>query len=404
MGALGVAGSDGSQEPQSALVSHPAELEEVVSDARARGAIGLDTEFMREKTYRARLCLAQVAVGERIWLIDPLAGTDLQPIAELVGESGVEVVLHAGKQDLEIFYEYYGVVPKNIFDVQLAAAFAGHGASLPYGRLVEETTGVSLTKGESYTDWCRRPLTASQIKYAGDDVRYLVPVAERLREELAELDRADWVHEEMAALENEAAYRFEPGDAWKRVSGRGTLKPKQMMVLRELASWREEAAARRDLPRGWVMKDATLVEIARRSPSSAKELSNVRGLNPKEAERSGRHLLAAVSRGRSLEPMERGPAPSRQIQARARMVSGLADAIVRARAEHARLATELVATRGELEALLAAIFSGEVDEGRHRLLQGWRRQIAGDAVMALATGEVAVRVTDRPPFIEEVGV
>ena len=401
MGTLGIAGTGPSQ---SALVSHPDALQEVVAAARAAGTIGLDTEFMREKTYRARLCLAQVAAGDQVWLIDPLKDTDLRPIGELVADPDVEVVVHAGKQDLEIFYEYYGVVPKRIFDVQLAAAFAGHGASLPYGRLVEETTGVSLTKGESYTDWCRRPLTDSQIKYAGDDVRYLVPVANRLREELDELDRRDWVVEEMAAFEDESAYRFTPEDAYKRVGGRGTLKPKQMTILKELAHWREEAAARRDLPRGWVMKDATLVEIARRGPSSVKELGNVRGLNAREAERSGRQILAAVERGRGQEPIERGPVPSRQIQARARMVSGMADAIVRARAEHARLATELVATRGELEALLAAIFTGEVDEARHRLLQGWRRTIAGDAVMALATGEVAVRVTDRPPFIEEVRV
>ena len=231
-----------------------------------------------------------------------------------------------------------------------------------------------------------------------------MPAADRLRAELEELGRIDWVAEEMFALEDESAYRFTPEDAWKRVAGRGTLKPKQLTILRELATWREEAASRRDLPRGWVMKDATLVELARRGPSSTRDLGNVRGLNAKEAERSGRQILAAIARGREAEPMESLPAPSRQIQARARMVSGLADAIVRARAEDAQLATELVATRGELEALLAAVFSGEVDADRHRLLQGWRRVIAGDAVMALATGQVAVKVTDRPPFIEEVGV
>ena len=399
MGEVGVAGNRAAD-----LVSDPAELERIADASRAVGTIGLDTEFMREKTYRARLCLAQIAAGEQVWLIDPLEQPDLKPIAQLVADPDVEIIVHAGGQDLEIFYEYYGVIPRRIFDVQLAAAFAGYGASLPYGRLVQEVAGVSLVKGESYTDWCRRPLTSSQVRYAGDDVRYLVAIATRLKDELREMGRQDWVTEEMAPLEDEAAYRFEPQEAWRRVSGRGTLKPKKLAVLQALAAWREETASRRDLPRGWVMKDATLVDLARRVPKSKGDLGNVRGLNSREIERSGNEIVAAILAGEKQEPMDRAPAPPRQLQARARMVSGLADAIVRARAEHARLATELIATRAELEALLTEVFAGKVDESRHRLLQGWRRDIAGDAVVDLVTGKLAVRVTDKPPFIEEVGV
>ena len=386
------------------IATSPEQLQQIVAAARDHGVLALDTEFMREKTYRSRLCLTQVAVRDSIWLVDPMEGADMAPIAELVGDPDVEVLLHAGKQDLEIFYEAYGTIPRRIFDVQLAAAFAGYGASLPYGRLVEATTGVSLTKGESYTDWCRRPLTPSQLKYAADDVRYLEEVAAKVKADLARLERSSWVDEEMLAFEEEDAYRSEPTEMWRRVSGRGTLKPKQMTVLREVAAWREEQAARRDIPRGWVIKDATLVELARRGPRSVEDLKNVRGLNAKEAERSGRHILAAVAKGLEAEPMERPDVPSRSVQARARMVSGLADAIVRARCEEAQLATEMVANRSELDALLADVFSHRVDEGRHRLLQGWRRRIAGDAVLALATGKLAVRVLDDPPYIEEVEV
>lgn len=386
------------------IATRPEQLQQIASAARDHGVLALDTEFMREKTYRSRLCLTQVAVGDSIWLVDPMDGADLEPIAELVGDADVEVLLHAGKQDLEIFYEAYGTVPRRIFDVQLAAGFAGYGASLPYGRLVEATTRVSLTKGESYTDWCRRPLTPSQLKYAADDVRYLEDVAAKVKADLERLERASWVEEEMLAFEDEDAYRSEPTEMWRRVSGRGTLKPKQMTVLREVAAWREEQAARRDIPRGWVIKDATLVEVARRSPRSIEDLKNVRGLNAKEIERSGRQVLDAVRKGIEALPMERPDVPSRSVQARARMVSGLADAIVRARCEEAQLATEMVANRSELDALLADVFSHRVDEKRHRLLQGWRRRIAGDAVLALATGKLAVRVLDDPPYIEEVEV
>ncbi len=384
------------------LITDSSRLQAVVAAARNAGTIGLDTEFLREKTYRARLCLAQIATDDAIWLIDPVDGADLGAIAELLSDPHVEVIVHAGKQDFEIFYERYGAVPRNIYDVQLAAAFAGYGASLPYGRLVAGTTDVKLTKGESYTDWCRRPLTSAQLRYAADDVRYLIPVAERLRKDLENLDRTSWVQEEMSLLEEEDAYRVDLQNAWRRIGGRGTLSGRQTAVLQEVAAWREETAAERDLPRGWVVKDATLVEIARRGPKNIGDLKSVRGLNAREADRSGQLLLAAVDRGRRADPMEKPIAPTRSIQARARMVSNIADAVVRARAEGASLATELVATRGELDALLVDVFSGTVDESRHRLLQGWRRRIAGDAVLALATGKLAVRVVDRPPYVEEV--
>lgn len=400
MGALGVVASARSHR----LIRIVTELEEIVATARAVGAIGLDTEFMREKTYRARLCLTQVAAREEVWLIDPLEVDDLKPIARLLADPDLEVVVHAGRQDLEIFYEMYALCPRRVFDVQLAAAFAGYGASLPYGRLVEATAGVSLVKGESYTDWCRRPLTEAQLTYAADDVRYLVPIAQRLRTELRELGRLRWVEEEMKGFEDEASYRWDPREAWRRVPGRGTLKPRQMAVLREVAAWREETALRRDLPRGWVVKDATLVELARRAPTSARELGQVRGLNAREAERSGRQILSAIARGREQEPIERSSAPSRQVQARARMVSGLADAVVRARAEEAQLATELVATRSELETLLVDVFTDRVDPQRHRLLRGWRKELAGDAVVALAEGKLGVKVAPEPPFIEEVQI
>jgi len=378
-------------------------LDAVLTAATEAGRIGLDTEFMREKTFRAVLCLVQVAAADRIFIIDPLE-VDPRPIADLVADPDVEVLLHAARQDLELFNDRYGVIPTNVFDVQAAAGFAGYGASLSYGRLVEATLGVALEKGESYTDWCRRPLTDKQLRYAGDDVRYLSAVADKLKAELEAGGRLQWAHGEMRSLEHPGAYDADPQDAWLRVKGRGTLTGRQLAVLREIAAWREVEAARRDIPRGWVLKDPTLIELARRSPTSPAALRDIRGLNAKEAERSGRAITAAVERGRNAESIKTTKSPARSAQERARMLSGLADAVVRSRCEASGVATELVVTRSEVEALLLDMFSGSMDENRHRVLEGWRRELVGDAILGLAAGKIAVKVIDRPPYVEEVAL
>lgn len=357
---------------------------------------------MRERTYRARLCLVQIAVADDVFIVDPLDVKDLSPLAELIADASVEVIVHAGRQDLEIFYEQYAVVPTRIYDVQVAAAFAGYGASLPYGRLVQETTGARLKKGESYSDWCRRPLTDAQLSYAADDVRYLVEVADRLKRELTEQGRAGWALEELSALESRDAYDTDVEDAYKRVGGRGSLSGKQLAVLRSVAAWRESEGQRRDLPRGWVFKDPTLVEIARRGPTSVGALSKIRGLNPREAERFGSQIIDAVRRGLEGEEIRAPKSAPRAAQVRARVLSGPCDAIVRSRCEAAGLATELVSTRGELEALLTDVSAGATDLSRHRLMQGWRRELAGDHVVAFVEGRVSLRATDAPPYIEEV--
>lgn len=386
------------------LVTSRDRLGTIVSEARRQGRIGLDTEFLRERTYRARLCLIQIATAETIYLLDPLEDVDLGSVMELLRDPSVEVVVHAGRQDLDIFYHHFSVVPTRVFDVQLAAGFAGYGASLPYGRLASAVIGASLEKGEAYSDWCIRPLSEAQLRYAADDVRFLIPIAEQIKKKLKELGREQWVAEEMDAFGCEELYRLDAREAWCRVSGRGSLSGRQAAVLREVAAWREESAARRDLPRGWLVKDPTLIEIARRQPADVAALKKIRGLNAKEADRSGRSLLQAVRRGQQAEPIEVERSLPRGIEARARMLSGLADAIVRARCEEAGVATELVATRADLEAVIAGVISGTPEHRPHRLLQGWRRELGGDAVVALAEGRIAVKAIADPPYIEEVEI
>jgi ribonuclease D len=262
---------------------------------------------------------------------------------------------------------------------------------------------VQLVKGESYTDWCRRPLTDSQTRYAADDVRYLREICDRLTKELGELERVEWAREEMRKQFEEAeAYRFDPDGAWRRVSGRGSLSARQLTVLKEVARWREETASVRNVPRGWLVRDPSLVEIARRGPSSMGELKAIRGFNAREAERSAREIIEAVKTGRQAKAIESAPTTPKSAQARARMLSGLADAVVRARCERAKIATELVTNRAELENLLAEVVNGSLEESRHRLLDGWRRDLAGEAVLALARGQIALKAIDRAPYIQEV--
>jgi ribonuclease D len=387
---------------QTVAVSVDHDVQQITDDARAAGRIGLDTEFLREKTYHARLCLVQIAAAERISLIDPLAGADLRPVADVVANPEVEIVVHAGRQDFEILLSRFDVVPRNVFDVQLAAGFTGLSSSLAYHRLVEETIGTKVSKGEAYTEWCRRPLTDLQLTYAADDVRYLLPIADYLKRRLAELGRGEWVKEEMKAFETRAMYETAPENAWRRVAGRGTLNARATAVLKEIAAWREEAARTRNVPRGWVVRDPTLVEIARRRPASASQLKGIRGLASQEAGRSAGGIIDAVKRGLKTEPIAAPQSPSRSALARAQIVSSVADAVVRARCASAEIASELVATRAELEAVLIDLFDGSSNTSRHRLLQGWRRELAGDAVLALVRGEIAVRIADRPPYVEEV--
>ncbi|MDE3077120.1 MAG: HRDC domain-containing protein, partial [Chloroflexota bacterium] len=347
-------------------------------------------------------CLVQISTLEHLYLVDPLDGCDPLGLVPLLTDPDVEVVVHAGKQDMQLFHELSGCIPRRIFDVQHAAAFAGYGAAMPYGRLVEETLGVRLEKGEAYSDWSRRPLTDSQLRYAADDVRYLLPMAARLREQLKALGRLDWVEEEMQQYEQAAAYGADQDDLWRKVAGHGTLSERQTAILRELALWRDETAAKRNLPRAWLVKDPTLIEIARHSPSSIDALKAIRGIDLREAERSGPAILSAIERGRQAKPIAAPHRPSRIDQARTRMLSSLADTVVRARAEQSGIASEMIATRGEVEALLLDFLSGKMQDANHRLLTGWRRELAGEAVLAVARGEIAIRALDKPPFVEEL--
>jgi ribonuclease D len=373
----------------------------LLDQARAEGTCAVDTEFVWERTYAPALCLVQLATAERLAVIDPLSGAPLDPVAELMADPAVEKVMHAPSGDLAAFVLHHDLRPRNIFDTQVAAGFAGYGGSPSLERLLDQAVGVRLRHDEGFTDWSRRPLTPTQIEYAADDVRHLLAAARALRTRLADQGRAAWVEEEMQQRYGEGAKLVQdPELAWRRVSGRGRLRGEQVSALAAAAAWREREARRRDLPASWLIKDATLIEIARRRPRSPRDAESIRGLQLRKGAQLDGLLAAVAAAGPPPSGASEGDLPG-EVRRRVRVVLPLASAVLQARCAEAGVASELVATRAELEALIAGQAMGA--DGGHPLLSGWRRELAGESLLRLLRGEIALRVLPRAPHVAEQG-
>ena len=371
----------------------------LLDQARAEGTCAVDTEFVWERTYAPALCLVQLATAERLAVIDPLAGAPLDPVAELMADPAVEKVMHAPSGDLAAFVLHHDVRPRNVFDTQVAAGFAGYGGSPSLERLLDQAVGVRLRHDEGFTDWSRRPLTPTQIEYAADDVRYLLDAARALRVRLAGQGRDAWVDEEMAQRYGDGATLVQDPDlAWRRVSGRWRLRGEQISALAAAAAWREREARRRDLPASWLIKDATLIEIARRRPRTPRDAESIRGLQLRKGAQLDGLLAAVAAAGPPPSGASDGDLPG-EVRRRVRVVLPLASAVLQARCAEAGVASELVATRAELEALIAGQAMGA--DGGHPLLSGWRRELAGESLLALLRGEIALRVLPRAPHVAE---
>lgn len=380
------------------LVTDAAGVEELAATARAAGRCAIDTEFLWERTYAPQLCFVQVAVAGEVTLIDPLAGAPLEPIAALVADPDVEILMHAPAADLLAFGLHYGTRPARIRDTQVVAGFVGLTASASLERLLNDALKVSPDHHESFSDWKRRPLSSSQLQYAGDDVRWLEALWDELRSRLEQAGRLEWALAEVARRSPDGGDPSpDPREAWRKVQRRGRLSPRQLGVLRELAAWREQEARRRDLPASWVVKDPTLVEVARVGPTSAEQLGRIRGaaggLKPRDVEA----ILAAVAGAAEAEPIRvETPAPP-AVQRRADAAAGLAGTLLKVRCTDAGIAPELVATRSELERFMEAVVLDDLDG--HPLGQGWRRSLVGDELVALVEGRVSLALRDRPPYI-----
>lgn len=365
--------------------------------ARAHGRLGIDTEFMSEGHYRPLLCMTQVAVedeqapsGTRTLLIDGLdRDVDVAPLAELLSDPDIQVVLHAGHQDVTILRHSWRTTPTNIFDTQIAAGFAGEGAQMGYGNLLASVLGIHASKTASYTRWDARPLTAEQLHYAAEDVEHLLALADALQERLTEIGRHQWAIEECRRLET-VTDGHDPDRAWQLLPRVGRLDPRTRAVARRLAAWRERTAEREDRPVGQLVQDPTLIELARRRPADARELGQIRGMHSATIKRRGDELLQAIAEGQGDPPIPHEPRRAVSEPADTPLVA-LCEAIVRSRALQAHIAYELVASRAELEQIVRAARRGET-EPDVRPLAGWRRKLVGTDLQDLLAGRVVLGV------------
>jgi len=367
------------------FIDTPEQLDALCTRLRGQPWLAVDTEFLRERTYRARLCLVQLATDDVVACIDTLALERLDPLLDLLLDPATIKVLHAARQDLEIFYDLTGGrVPEPVFDTQLAATLAGFGDQIGYAELVRRLLGVTLDKSQTRTDWSARPLDPEQLSYAADDVRYLRTVYARLQEKLAAAERLTWLENDFTALVDPGQYRNDPEMAWRKVRGANQLRGHQLASLKGLAAWRERYAASADRPRRWVLDDAALLALARSSPKRREQLAKVRGLGEGLVRRHGGDLLEVIRVAHEAEPATepRQERPRPLAAAEEASIDALM-ALVRLQAHQHQVAPATLATRRDLEALVR----GERDLP---LLQGWRHGLIGELLERFLAGGISL--------------
>ena len=381
-------------------------VEELAQRARETGRIGVDTEFMGEGRYRSLLCLVQVAVdvgGDegRVEVLDPLEGElDPRPLAEVLADPAIEVVMHAGRQDVALLRRVWDTDVTNVFDTQIAAGFAGLRAQLGYEALLSAVVGLKLRKSASFTKWDARPLSPEQVEYAREDVLHLLALSGALQDRLDELGRLEWAREECRFLEEATDIR-DPDTVFERLPRVNSLDPNQRAVARELAEWRERTAQEADRPVQTILSDAGLVEIAKRRPKTMERLRQIRGINEATLHRRGKALLEVVERGREREPIPvEGERPAQPHPEDAVLIA-LGEALVRARALESKLAYELIAAKADLQRIALAV-RDDRPEPEVRTLQGWRRELVGNELLELLRGRLTLSIgPDRQLHVAE---
>jgi ribonuclease D len=362
-------------------------LAEVCGRLKRHPFVTVDTEFLRESTYYPKLCVAQIASSDEAVVIDALAeGIDLEPLFNLMADETVIKVFHAARQDIEICWHAAGLIPSPLVDTQVAAMVLGYGDSIAYDQLVQRITGDSLDKSLRFTDWTRRPLSEAQIAYAISDVTHLRDVYVKLAADLDKRGRTEWMREEMRVLTSPDTYRMEPEYAWQRLQTR-VRKPKELAILIEVAAWREREAQSRDVPRGRVLKDDVIGDIAVQAPTTVERLGNLRSL-PKGFERSkwGEAIVEAVKRGlaRDLKTLPRIERPKGAPNGQATVE--LLKVLLRMTAERHGVAAKVIATMDDLDRIVAD------DDADVPALHGWRRELFGEKALALKHGRLALAV------------
>jgi ribonuclease D len=371
------------------LITKTDDLAKLVDRMATHPFVAVDTEFMRENTYWPDLCLIQIATGEEAAAIDPKADLDLDPLLSLlVDNHDVLKVFHAGGQDLEIVHNLTGKTPQPLFDTQIAAMALGHGEQVGYSNLIEAMLGHSLDKGARFTDWARRPLDKRQIDYAIADVTHLASIFPKLLERLRRTGRGGWLDEEMERLADPSSFAFAPEDAWKRLK-LPSRNPQVLGRLKALAAWRETEARQKNIPRGRIIKDDTLNELAAHPPKNQEDLGRVRGLSPGWRNNDiGSRLIGAISAATPLDPNELPDREPRRpgLTKDGALVSDLLKLLLKIRAKESGVAPRLIARADDIEALAAGVRSGL------NILSGWRFEEFGKDALDLVEGRLGFAI------------
>lgn len=364
------------------------EFENFIARAKSSELLAIDTEFMREKSYFPQLCLLQMATEEEDVIVDPFAINDLAPLSSLLLDASIVKLFHAGSQDIEILFHELGVVPTPVFDTQIAAAVLGHSLQIGYGSLVSTICGTQLKKGDSYTDWARRPLSKSQLAYAADDVIYLPKMYRIIHAKLVSLGRLEWLTEDFAELANPKRYEILPFERYKKLKRVNQLSRRQLSAARELAAWREQTAMRRDLPRKWVLTDEQIVEACKREPKNIDQLLLIRGMSEKLSTKDARAVLHAIQTGLNVaENLLPNLTIKKSNEKNVEVEVDALSAIARLRAKENNIAFQALVSISDLT---------EIARGHTNCaaLKGWRREIVGQDLLAFARGETEIQIID----------
>ena len=373
-------------------ITEEKDFHQLVDNLKSCDTLLIDTEFVRERTYFHRLGLIQVAGNGICAAVDPIAIKKLDPLLEIISDPKVLKVFHAGKQDIEILFRLCGDIIYPVFDTQVAASMVGWGAQISFAKLVRKVTGKMISKAETYSDWCRRPISESQIEYALNDVRYLVPVYEKLVKTLKKADRLEWLEEELDKLTDRKNYELpDPRRQFLKVKNARTLKPKSMGVLLELAAWRENEGLKRDcLPR-FIIRDETLLALAQSMPKKPEDLERIRGLHSKERAGNGEQILQAIQRGLKIPADQIPPIPEPQRAQTLLGVEELLAAYIQIRSEELKIEPHVLSDRRQIHEFVRQFQqNGNLDE--HPLLKGWRRELIGSDLLSILEGRVGLAI------------
>ena len=367
------------------FISNRESFRAFIERASSSSFLAIDTEFLREKTYYAKLCLLQIATENEVAIIDPFKVGSLTPLAALFEDEAIVKVFHACDQDIEILYHEIGVAPKPLFDTQVAAALLGHPKQVGYGALVHSICGVTLKKADSFTDWSVRPLTDSQIKYAADDVIYLAKMYVPIVEKLEKAGRLSWLKHDFDELSNPERFTVDPRKRFRHLKRGNQLTRMQLSAARELAAWREQRAESRNIPRKWVMTDEQIVEICKRESRTIDDLFLVRGVREKLSTRDAREVVALLCKGMDL-PEDEWPTTGRSDRSERNVdvEVGLMGALLHLRAREAGVAPQAIASTSDL----AALARGHKED--NELLRGWKYELVGKEFEQLLGGKIAL--------------